>query len=91
MKKGKQILAILGIVLLVALYLSTLVCALLDNSSTMAFFKASIYSTIVLPVLIWAYSFIFRLVRGKDATDKSNLNNKDSGMKNTTKSAKDTD
>lgn len=78
MKKGKRILAILGIVLLVALYLSTLVCALLDNSSTMALFKASIYSTIVLPVLIWAYGFIFRLMRGKDTSSESTSDTKDS-------------
>mgnify|MGYP000547739124 CR=1 FL=1 len=31
MKKGKQILAIIGIILLVVLYLSTLVCAITDN------------------------------------------------------------
>ena len=35
MKKGKQILAIIGIILLVVLYLSTLVCAITDNTGTM--------------------------------------------------------
>ena len=32
MKKGKQILAIIGIILLIVLYLSTLVCAITDNT-----------------------------------------------------------
>ena len=38
MKKGKQILAIIGIILLVVLYLSTLVCAITDNTGTMKMF-----------------------------------------------------
>lgn len=53
MKKGKQILAIIGIILLVVLYLSTLVCAITDNTGTMKMFKASIFATFVIPVLIW--------------------------------------
>ena len=61
MKKGKQILAIIGIILLVVLYLSTLVCAITDNTGTMKMFKASIFATFVIPVLIWAYTFLYKL------------------------------
>lgn len=50
MKKGKQILAIIGIILLIVLYLSTLVCAITDNTGTMKMFKASIFATFVIPV-----------------------------------------
>ncbi len=65
MKKVKQIMAIFGVVLLVALYGSTLVFALIDSSNTMSAFKASIVATIMVPVLIWAYTLIYRLVKGK--------------------------
>ena len=65
MKKGKQILAIIGIILLVILYLSTLVCAITDNTGTMKMFKASIFATFVIPVLIWAYTFIYKLTHKK--------------------------
>jgi dolichyl-phosphate-mannose--protein O-mannosyl transferase len=69
MKKIKQILAILGVVLLVGLYLVTLLCAILDRSETMGMFKASVFATVVIPVLIWAYTFIYKLVTKKDKDD----------------------
>lgn len=65
MKKGKQILAIIGIILLVVLYLSTLVCAITDNTGTMKMFKASIFATFVISVLIWAYTFLYKLTHKK--------------------------
>lgn len=71
MKKTKQLLALLGVIFLVGLYLITLVLALTDNSGTMNMFFASIVATVIIPVLLWAYTFIYRLVRGdqKDASD----------------------
>lgn len=63
MKKIKQVLAIIGVILLVALYLTTLVFAITDNSGTMDLFFASIVATILIPVLLWAYTFIYRLIK----------------------------
>ena len=63
MKKVKQILAILGIVVLLSLYVITLVCAIVDNSNTMRMFQASIVASFIIPVLIWAYSFVYKMVR----------------------------
>lgn len=64
MKKIKQILAISGVILLAGLYVVTLICAITDKSQTMSLFKASVFATVIIPVLIWAYSFIYRLVTG---------------------------
>ena len=55
MKKGKQILAILGILVLVGMYLATLLFAILGKENTMNLLMASVYATIVIPVLIWVY------------------------------------
>ena len=63
MKKVKQILAIIGIVLLVSLYVITLVLALTDDPNTMNVFRASLYCTFLVPVLIWAYTFIYKLLK----------------------------
>lgn len=70
MKKAKQILAIIGIVFLVLLYLSTIICAIIDRTETMSLFLASILATVIIPVLLWAYSFIYKLIRNnaEDAT-----------------------
>ena len=63
MKKVKQLLAIIGIVLLISLYIITLVLALTDDPNTMAVFRASLYCTFLIPVLIWAYTFIYKLLK----------------------------
>lgn len=69
MKKTKQILALIGVVILIGLYVSTLVCALSSNENFMNMLMASIYATVIIPALIWAYTFIYRLVR-KDSDDE---------------------
>ncbi len=69
MKKVKQILAILGIIILVGLYIITLVCAIMDKSETMGMFQASVFATVIIPVLLWAYQFIYKLVTKKDTGD----------------------
>ncbi|MBP3487678.1 MAG: hypothetical protein J6K53_04700 [Roseburia sp.] len=69
MKKTKQILALIGVVILIGLYVSTLVCALSSSENFMNMLMASIYATVIIPVLIWAYTFIYRLVR-KDSDDE---------------------
>ena len=72
MKKVKQILALIGVILLAALYVTTLILAITDNSGTMNMFFASVVATIIIPVLIWAYTLIYRLSRGnKDSDGKS--------------------
>ena len=69
MKKTKRILALIGVVLLVLLYLSTLFFALSGNENAMDYFKVSVYATIIVPVLIWAYTFIYKLMNGEDKND----------------------
>lgn len=63
MKKTKRILAIIGIILLVGLYVSTLIFAAIGSEDAMDWFRASVYSTVVLPVLIWAYGLVYRLLK----------------------------
>lgn len=68
MKKGKRVLALIGAILLVALYLSTLVFALMGKEF-LNLLMASIAATVVIPVLIWTYSFVYRLLKGKGGSD----------------------
>lgn len=63
MKKLKRIFAIIGCLLLVSLYIITLFAAVFDYSNTMVLFKACIYSTIVIPTSIFAYTFIYKLLK----------------------------
>lgn len=70
MKKVKQILAILGVVLLLGLYVITLIMAVTDNTSALSMLEASVVATILIPILMWAYSFIYRLLKKYYGSDK---------------------
>lgn len=67
MKKVKRIMAAVGAVLLIALYCSTLFFALTDHSETMGLLKASIACTILLPVLLYAYTLVYKMLKGDDS------------------------
>ena len=72
MKKVRQILAIIGIIILVGMYIATLVCALSGSENFMSMLMASIYTSMVIPVLIWALTFLYKLLN-KDNSDTNNL------------------
>ena len=65
MKQIRRILAILCIVLFVSMSLLTLFCAVFDTGNYMAMFKASVTCTILVPILIWGYTVIYRLAKGR--------------------------
>ena len=77
MKKARQIIALIGVILLVLLYVSTLVLAIVDKSSSMKLFQASVIATIIVPVLIWTVTFFMKRNRDdieeqfKDDSDES--------------------
>ena len=71
MKKARQILAILGIIVLVGMYIATIICALSASENFMSMLMASIYTSIVIPVLIWALTFLYKLFNKND-TDETN-------------------
>lgn len=74
MKKTKRILAIIGVILLIGLYLSTLFCALFAEENLMSLLMTSIYATFVIPVLIWVYTFVYKLIK----KDRNNNDQRDS-------------
>lgn len=92
MKKVKQILAIIGIVFLVLLYLSTLICAIIDRTETMRLFQASVMATVIIPVLLWAYSFIYKLIKknAKEQMDEMQ-NNSNASLKDKANLSKNRD
>lgn len=64
-KKLKQVLAIIGIVVLVGLYVTTFIFSLLEFENAQNWFKVSLYSTIVVPVLLYAYLLIYKYLKNK--------------------------
>ena len=68
MKKIRRVLALTGVVLLLLLYGLTLVFALIGNPHTMTLFKGCVLATIIIPVLLWTYTIVYKMVR-KSAED----------------------
>jgi cell shape-determining protein MreD len=67
MQKLKQILALVGIILLVGLYALTLIAAIFDSTATMQYLSAAIAATILIPVTIWLLEM---LIRSKEDHEK---------------------
>lgn len=80
MKKVQRILAVLGVILLLGLYLITLIFALLGKDF-FPMFMASLFSSFVLPVLIWTYGFVYRLIKknSSSGTEREQVPTSESG------------
>lgn len=73
MKKLKKILAIAGVVILVGMYAMTFITALFATESAHSMFLASIGATIIVPVFLYAYMLIYRVVyKNKEDEEESN-------------------
>lgn len=62
---SKQIVAITGIVLLVLLYVVTLITAFVDTSASGRLFAACLFGTIVIPLLVWIYTWMYGKLTGR--------------------------
>lgn len=66
MKKAKRIFALIGVILLLALYLVTLVSAIFTTPATAALFKVCIFSTMVLPIIFYLGTLVFHVFERKE-------------------------
>ena len=62
MKKVKRIAALLIVIFLIAMVFVTLYCAI----TGCPYFMASLFTMLALPLLIYAYMFIYRIVKDKN-------------------------
>ncbi len=70
MNKVKRIIALSGVIVLAGLYAATLILAIAGNAKTQNLLTAALVCTFIVPVLLWAYSFIYKLL--KDHGPKNN-------------------
>ena len=71
--KSKRVLAVIGIVLLLCLYIVTLILAIIGNENTTPWFMGCICATVIVPVLIWVYNWLYNRLRQDvyDAAEKA--------------------
>ena len=46
------------------------------RQSDMRYWKAAVAATIIIPVLIWTYSFVYRLLKGSDDKESDDVTKK---------------
>lgn len=63
--KRQRIAAWIGIIILAALYLSTLIFAIFDFDGKGILFHSSLIATIAVPILIWIYIWMYGLLTQK--------------------------
>lgn len=71
MKKSKRVLALIGAILLVLLYVSALVFALMDHPAANDLLKAAVAATILVPVLLYGFLMFHKLAKHKDEDDET--------------------
>ena len=67
MKKAKRILALIGVIFLVAMYLSTLIFSLIDSPLASDLLKGSVAATILVPVVLYGFVLFSRLFGNENA------------------------
>lgn len=63
--KKQRIAALVGIILLAALYLFTLIAAIFNFDGTGDLLKACLFATIAIPILIWVYIWMYGVWKQK--------------------------
>lgn len=63
----KQIAALICVILLVGMYLLTFIVACLDFPGAGNWFAACLFATIGLPILLWVYLWLYKLMKDNRA------------------------
>lgn len=71
MKKVKQISAIIGIAIIVAMYIVSLISSFFATEYAPGLFLASIFSTVVIPIMIYLFIMVYERVRGDNQLDNT--------------------
>ena len=71
MKNFKRFAALVRVILLVGLYLTTLILSFIDSEHAHQMFKGCIVATVVLPIMMYAYLLMFKLLKGRGVEESS--------------------
>ncbi len=62
---AKQVVAWIGIILLILLYAVTFIMAFVDTSASGKLFILCLFSTVAVPCLIWVYTWMYGKLTGR--------------------------
>ena len=75
MKKMKQILAILGIVLILGINVLLIFAAATATEDSTNIFNAAIVTVILVPILLWIYLYVYKLIKKHNDDKNKSLEN----------------
>lgn len=76
-KTVKRVLSLVLVAILLLLYASTMYFAITDDPQTMSCFWASVAMTIFVPVLLYAYQLVYRVLKGRGVSVAGNMEKDD--------------
>lgn len=71
MKKFKQIICLIGAILLAGLYVCTLIFSITDSSQAKSWLSASIYATVAVPVFLYAFLLVTKQLDRREKKDEN--------------------
>lgn len=91
-KKFKQVSALIAVTIIVLLYITTLILAVMNNAYTKRFFYASLFSSVFLPVMLYLMMWIAKVFRSYNPSlhQNSSGNNPSDDELSDEKASKDT-
>lgn len=66
MEKLKRIICLILVLVIIGLYITTLVLAIMGNSVSERLFMASLYATVLFPVCLYIFSWLSKVFSGKE-------------------------
>ncbi|MBB2181999.1 hypothetical protein H0486_03805 [Lachnospiraceae bacterium MD1] len=85
MKNVKRIASIIGLILLVSMYIISLIAAIFASEKAPGFFLASVFCTIVIPIMIYSFIAVYQYVHRDDkkpAEEESSSNDNEEEQSN---------
>ncbi|WP_313133470.1 hypothetical protein [Anaerocolumna sp.] len=79
MKNTKRVLALIGVLLLLCIPVLLVIGAFTASPDSTALFKASIFCAIVVPIMVYAYILIYRVIKknNKEQIESKQIDKKD--------------
>ncbi len=66
MKKVKRIASLIGILLILSLFILSLIAAIFAKESAQGLFLTAIFSTVVIPIMIYGFIEVYKYVHRND-------------------------
>lgn len=74
--KAKRIVAIIGVVAILSLYLASLLIGIFLSDKYPGLFMASVFSAVIIPIMIYCFVAVYRHVHKKTKPDEQNKTEK---------------